>query len=138
MIVFGGYLGWLLIETQKYLYRWVIGFDRDTNINSLAIGIYILIIFLFWNGVVVMKKESRSFGQPFDSLVRSRFDYLLILDYTLVRWFHNGQMPLFAVIPFIFAYLLIVFFNFYDCFNFVSVPTVQGITKIISLFSALA
>ncbi len=111
LIVFGGYEG-PLNRDAKYLYRWVIGFDGIPILILLAIGIYILIIFLFWNGVVVMKKESRTLANLLTLLLGVALTIFLILDYTLVRWLPQWANALFAVIPFIFAYLLIVFFNF--------------------------
>ncbi|STP39544.1 integral membrane protein [Enterococcus durans] len=112
LIVFGGYLGWLLIETQNIFIGGLLALIGIPILILLAIGIYILIIFLFWNGVVVMKKESRSLANLLTLLLGVALTIFLILDYTLVRWLPQWANALFAVIPFIFAYLLIVFFNF--------------------------
>ncbi|HFF8383540.1 TPA: YdcF family protein, partial [Enterococcus faecium] len=112
LIVFGGYLGWLLIETQNIFIGGLLALIGIPILILLAIGIYILIIFLFWNGVVVMKKESRSLANLLTLLLGVALTIFLILDYTLVHWLPQWANALFAVIPFIFAYLLIVFFNF--------------------------
>ncbi|WVT92267.1 YdcF family protein, partial [Enterococcus durans] len=58
------------------------------------------------------EKESRSLANLLTLLLGVALTIFLILDYTLVRWLPQWANALFAVIPFIFAYLLIVFFNF--------------------------
>lgn len=76
LIVFGGYLGWLLIETQNIFIGGLLALIGIPILILLAIGIYILIIFFILEWCCSHEKRIPFFGQSFDPLVRSRFDYL--------------------------------------------------------------
>ena len=51
------------------------------NFIALALGLYALIIFLYWNAVVVMRKEGRSLGNLLTLLLAIGLTLLLIYNF---------------------------------------------------------
>ncbi len=112
LISFGLYLVWLLMETQNIFIGGLLALIGIPALVVLVFGIYILIIFLFWNGVIVMRRESHSLANLLTLLLGISLTLFLLFDFYMIRWLPQWVNILFTTIPAIFGYLLIVFFNF--------------------------
>ena len=61
-MVLATYLGITAIRTNNYFLITLAIIALLAIFIALALGLYALIIFLYWNAVVVMRKEGRSLG----------------------------------------------------------------------------
>ncbi|MGC3071889.1 hypothetical protein ACPTIN_15445, partial [Enterococcus faecalis] len=76
------------------------------------LGLYALIIFLYWNAVVVMSKEGRSLGNLLTLLLAIGLTFLLIYNFFFQSLLPTWLSLPFTIAPFILTYFAFVFYNF--------------------------
>lgn len=112
LISFGGYLGLLAITTQDpllilFLVTLFIGL-----LLLLLVGLYAIIIFLYWNALIVWRKEGHSLANLLTLFLAIGLTGLLVLDYVSGHFLPQWMASLFAIVPMILIYFAIVFYNF--------------------------
>lgn len=119
-MVLATYLGITAIRTNNYFLITLAIIALLAIFIALALGLYALIIFLYWNAVVVMRKEGRSLGNLLTLLLAIGLTLLLIYNFffqsLLPTWL---SLPL-TIAPFILTYFAFVFIIF-NCFYVVSI-----------------
>ncbi|NSP65146.1 YdcF family protein [Enterococcus faecalis] len=112
LVVPATYLGITAIRTNNYCLITLAIIALLAIFIALALGLYALIIFLYWNAVVVMRKEGRSLGNLLTLLLAIGLTLLLIYNFffqsLLPTWL---SLPL-TIAPFILTYFAFVFYNF--------------------------
>lgn len=112
LVVLATYLGITAIRTSNYFLITLAIIALLAIFIALALGLYALIIFLYWNAVVVMRKEGRSLGNLLTLLLAIGLTLLLIYNFffqsLLPTWL---SLPL-TIAPFILTYFAFVFYNF--------------------------
>ncbi|MEY8445147.1 YdcF family protein [Enterococcus ratti] len=112
LISFGGYLIKLLIETQNVFIGGLIALLAFPALLILLFGIYILIVFLFWNGLIVLKRESLSLANLLTLLLAIFLTLYIIFQIFFIQYLPQWFNILFSAVPLILGYLFIVFYNF--------------------------
>ena len=112
LISFGTYLLLLLFETQNIFIGGLIALIAVPVLLVLLFGVYLLIVFLFWNGIVVLKRESRSVANLLTLLLGVFLTLFLIFNFFLLSYLPTWANILFSAVPGILIYLFIVFYNF--------------------------
>lgn len=112
LISFGIYLFVLLYETQNIFLGGLIALITIPLLLVFIFGIYGLIVFLFWNGVTVLRRESHSLANLLTLILAIFLTLFLIFDFFLLKYLPQWINALFFCIPLILIYLFIVFYNF--------------------------
>lgn len=133
LISFGGYLVTLLLETQNIFIGGLFAIIAIPVLLILLFGVYILIVFLFWNGLLVLKRESRSLANLLTLLLAIFLTLYTIFQIFFIQYFPQWFNVLFTAVPLILFYLFVVFYNFITV-SFCISSTVHDTTKITLLF----
>lgn len=112
LISFGIYLVMLLFETENIFIGGLLALIAIPLFLILLFGLYILIVVLFWNGIVVLKKESHSLANLLTLLLGVFLTIFLLTELFLLQYLPQWANVLFSVVPMILFYLFIVFYNF--------------------------
>lgn len=112
LISFGGYLVTLLLETQNIFIGGLFAIIAIPVLLILLFGVYILIVFLFWNGLLVLKRESRSLANLLTLLLAIFLTLYTIFQIFFIQYFPQWFNVLFTAVPLILFYLFVVFYNF--------------------------
>lgn len=112
LISFGGYLGLLAINTQDYLLILFLVGVLLVLVMLALVGLYALIIFLYWNALIVWRKEGHSLANLLTLFLATGLTGLLILDYVSGHFLPDWLASIFSIFPVILAYFAIVFYNF--------------------------
>ncbi|WP_165003466.1 MULTISPECIES: YdcF family protein [unclassified Enterococcus] len=112
LISFGIYLITLLFETQNVFLGGLFALIAIPLLLVFLFGIYALIVFLFWNGITVLKRESHSLANLLTLLLGLFLTLFLIVDFFLLKYLPEWINVFLSAIPFILFYLFIVFYNF--------------------------
>lgn len=112
LISLGGYLIKLLLETQNIFIGGLIALIAIPAILISIFGIYMLIVFLFWNGLVVLRKESRSLANLLTLLLAIFLTLFIVFQFFFIQYLPQWLNLLFSSVLFILIYLFIVFYNF--------------------------
>lgn len=75
-------------------------------------GVYVLLGFLYWNGLTVLRKESLSLGNLLTLLLGIALTVYFFVEAFLLERFTFWAREIFAVIPALMMYFFIVFLNF--------------------------
>lgn len=112
LISFGGYLGLLAILTQDpLLILFLLGVFFALILLAL-VGLYALIIFLYWNALIVWRKEGHSLANLLTLFLAVGLTGLLVLNYVSGHFLPSWLASIFSIFPVILAYFAIVFYNF--------------------------
>ncbi|OTN87586.1 hypothetical protein A5819_000032 [Enterococcus sp. 7E2_DIV0204] len=106
------YLGVLLVRTLNPLLIILAGITGVVLLLLLLIGLYALLAFLYWNAIVVMRKEGHSLANLLTLLLAIGLTVFLIFNYYSARILPQWASLLFGILPFIMFYFSIVFYNF--------------------------
>lgn len=112
LVVGMSYLGFLVLRTINPLLvvmavvTWVFLF------LLLLIGLYALLVFLYWNAIIVMKKEGRSLANLLTLLLAIGLTVFLIFSYFSTSILPQWAVTLFGILPAILLYFSVVFYNF--------------------------
>lgn len=112
LISFGAYLLLLLFETQNIFIGGIFALIAVPALLILLFGIYILVVFLIWNGIIVLKRESRSLANLLTLLLGIALTLYLIATVFLINYLPAWINVLLSGIVVILIYLFIVFYNF--------------------------
>lgn len=106
------YLGFLLVRTTNPLLMVMAGITGVVLLLLILIGLYALIAFLYWNAIVVMRKEGRSLANLLTLLLAIGLTAFLIFNYYSTRILPEWASLLFGILPLSIIYFSIVFYNF--------------------------
>ena len=117
LISFGIYLFVLLYETQNIFLGGLIALITIPLLLVFLFGIYGLIVFLFWNGVTVLRRESHSLANLLTLILAIFLTLFLIFDFFLLKYLPQWINALFYRI-----------LQLFDCLILVSVqpPSIQS------------
>lgn len=106
------YLGVLLVRTYNPLLIGLAGVTGVIFVLLLLIGVYALLVFLYWNALVVLRKEGHSLANLLTLLLAIGLTIFLISTYFSPRILPSWASLLFAILPMSMFYFFIVFYNF--------------------------
>lgn len=112
ILLFGAYLLWNILLTGSLIVGGIISIVAVILFMTIAFGLISLVIFLYWNGIVVLRKESRSLANLLTLLLAIFLTFYLILDYFLLQSLPLWLTSLLAFLPMVMFYFFIVFYNF--------------------------
>lgn len=112
LLSFGGYLLFNLFQTQNILVGGLFAVIAVAFLLVSIFGIYALLIFLYWNAIVVMKKEAHSLANLLTLVAAIGLTLLLFFNWFVVETLPDWLAVLFAYLPFVGTYFFIVFYNF--------------------------
>lgn len=108
----GVYVAFLVFKVQNWLLIAILGAIAVIMILLLFFGLYALIIFLYWNGFTILRKEGRSFANLLTLLLAIALTIFLIVNTFYTRFLPDWAGILFLFIPTMLIYFFIVFYNF--------------------------
>ncbi|MBO0421543.1 YdcF family protein [Enterococcus plantarum] len=106
------YLGVLLVRTYNPLLIILAGITGIALLVLLLIGLYALVVFLYWNAIVVMRKEGHSLANLLTLLLAIGLTAFLIFNHYSTRILPQWASLLFGILPLTMFYFSIVFYNF--------------------------
>ncbi|EOI01684.1 hypothetical protein UAY_01092 [Enterococcus moraviensis ATCC BAA-383] len=106
------YLGFLLVRTTNPLLMVMAGITGVVLLLLILIGLYALIAFLYWNAIVVMRKEGHSLANLLTLLLAIGLTAFLIFNHYSTRILPEWASLLFGILPLSIIYFSIVFYNF--------------------------
>lgn len=112
LIVGMTYLGSLLVRTMNPLLIVLAGITGVFLLLLLLIGLYALLVFLYWNAIVVMRKEGHSLANLLTLLLAIGLTVFLIFNYYSDKVLPQWASLLFGILPLSMFYFSIVFYNF--------------------------
>lgn len=110
--IFGIYLGFHFFQTRDLI---VLGLFILLFMLVLALAIFgmiSLIILLYWNSLIVLKREGRSLGNLLTLILAIALSMLLLYNAFIINKIPEYLVYLFAILPFSLGYFAIVFLNF--------------------------
>lgn len=112
-LISGGiYLVFLVFNVQNWLLIGLLGVLAVLMILLLIFGLYALILFLYWNGFTILRKEGHSFGNLLTLLLAIALTLFLIVTTFYTKYLPTWAGILFLFIPTMLFYFLVVFYNF--------------------------
>lgn len=112
LLSFGGYMLFVMFEAQSIFLGGVLAIIGVAFLLLFLVGIYGLVIFLYWNSIIVLKKESFSLANLLTLLLALGLTaYLIVAVYVnhfAPSWFES----LFSIVPALLFYFFVVFYNF--------------------------
>lgn len=113
LLSFAGYLLFLMIQTPTLLLRILIIILVVFFLLVLSLGTWGLLVFLYWNAVIVLKRESHSLANLLTLLLAIGLTSLVILDLIQETDFLPDWLSItLSGVPLLFFYFFIVFCNF--------------------------
>ncbi|MBO0473456.1 hypothetical protein IGL98_002281 [Enterococcus sp. DIV0840] len=106
------YLGSLLVRTYNPLLIVLAGITLVVLFLLILIGLYALLVFLYWNAIVVMRKEGHSLANLLTLLLAIGLTAFLIFNHYSTRILSEWASLLFGILPLSMLYFSIVFYNF--------------------------
>ncbi|WP_086313660.1 hypothetical protein A5821_001190 [Enterococcus sp. 7F3_DIV0205] len=106
------YLGSLLVRTTDPVLLILAGITGIFLLLLLFIGLYALVVFLYWNAIVVMRKEGHSLANLLTLLLAIGLTVFLIVNYYSSRVLPSWASLLFGILPLSMFYFSVVFYNF--------------------------
>jgi uncharacterized SAM-binding protein YcdF (DUF218 family) len=106
------YLGMLMYQTHNLLLILLAGASLIAILLAGLFGIYALIIFLYWNGIVVLRKEGRSLANLLTLFLAILLTCFLIYDIFGAKLLPSWLTTLLSIVPFLLTYFFVVFYNF--------------------------
>lgn len=111
ILSFGGYLIINLFRTEDILVGGLLAVLLAIFLAVLLFGLVTLVIFLYWNSLVVFRRESHSIANLLTLLLAIVLTIFLFSD-VLLHPFPQWVQVLFGIAPVSLLYLFIVFLNF--------------------------
>lgn len=106
------YIAILGLGTNNLLLTVTLGILAVGMVALLLVGVYALLIFLYWNAIIVMRKEGRSLANLLSLLLAIGLTIFLIFNHFSARILPSWAMPLFSIFPILLFYFFVVFYNF--------------------------
>jgi len=112
LVSLAAYLTVLLFQTEN-LFLMILAFLVVVDlVLILLFGLYALIIFLYWNGFVVLKKEGPSLANLLTLLLAISLTVYLFYATVASNLLPEWTAPLLSIVPFLLFYFFFVFYNF--------------------------
>ncbi|EOT41076.1 MULTISPECIES: YdcF family protein [Enterococcus] len=112
IFVFGIYLVYNASITASLVAFAILGLAFVFLAAVLIFGFVSLLVFLYWNALVVLKRESRSLANMLTLLLAIFLTFFLVYDFFIAQRLPEWLTSLLAALPFMMFYFALVFFNF--------------------------
>ncbi|WP_368252064.1 YdcF family protein [Enterococcus sp. 2201sp1_2201st1_B8_2201SCRN_220225] len=112
VLIFGAYLVYNAYLTQDIIVIGLLGLALLLFILTGIFGLATLVIFLYLNAAVVLKKERRSLPNLLTLLLAIFLTFVLIYDYFIAQNLPIWLTSLLSGVPLILVYFIITFLNF--------------------------
>ena len=112
IFVFGIYLVYNASITASLVAFAILGLAFVFLATVLIFGFVSLLVFLYWNALVVLKRESRSLANMLTLLLAIFLTFFLVYDFFIAQRLPEWLTSLLAALPFMMFYFALVFFNF--------------------------
>lgn len=112
LIVGMTYLGFLFVRTTNPLLGILAWITVIFLLILFLIGFYALVAFLYWNAIVVMRKEGHSLANLLTLLLAIGLTAFLIFNHYSARILPSWASLLFGILPLTLFYFFMVFYNF--------------------------
>lgn len=112
LIVGMTYLGSLLVRTNDPLLIILAAITGVVLLLLILIGLYALLVFLYWNAIVVMRKEGHSLANLLTLLLAIGLTAFLVFTYYSSRFLPQWASLLVGILPLSMLYFSLVFYNF--------------------------
>lgn len=108
----GIYLIILMIKSEDIFLGGILALIGVPLVMLPFVGIYALILFLYWNGIVVLRKEAHSLANLLTLLLAIFLTFVLLFNLFVVQYLPDWVVILCSTLPMILVYLLFVLYNF--------------------------
>lgn len=112
IFVFGIYLVYNASITASVVAFAILGLAFVFLAAVLIFGFVSLLVFLYWNALIVLKRESRSLANMLTLLLAIFLTFFLVYDFFIAQRLPEWLTSLLAALPFMMFYFALVFFNF--------------------------
>ncbi|WP_303754323.1 YdcF family protein [Enterococcus sp. S86.2] len=112
IFVFGFYLIYNVSITSSIVAFGLLGLALVLLAAVLIFGFVSLLIFLYWNALIVLRKESHSLANMLTLLLAIFLTIFLIYDFFIAQRLPEWLTMILAALPFMMGYFALVFFNF--------------------------
>ena len=109
---FGLYLIVLMFQSEDIFLGGLLALIGIPLILLFVFGLYALIVFLYWNGIVVLRKESHSLANLLTLLLAIFLTVVLLFNLFIIRYLPDWLAILSFILPMFLFYLLFVLYNF--------------------------
>ena len=111
-VSFGIYLGIHFLQTNDVIVFGLLIILMIFALGFAIFGLLSLIILLYWNSLIVLKREGRSLGNLLTLILAILLTFLLIFNLFLVNKLPDYIVLIFSILPFSLTYFSFVFVNF--------------------------
>lgn len=112
LVTFGLYLVYNIFTTSSIIVGGLLAVVLVAFLLIIVFGIAALLIFLYWNALVVMKKEAHSLANLLTLLLALFLTVYLVYDYFIAQQLPQWLSGFLSCLPIIMSYFFLVFFNF--------------------------
>lgn len=112
IFVFGFYLIYNVSITSSIVAFGLLGLALVLLAAVLIFGFVSLLIFLYWNALIVLRKESHSLANMLTLLLAIFLTIFLIYDFFIAQRLPEWLTMILAALPLMMGYFALVFFNF--------------------------
>ncbi|WP_265459086.1 YdcF family protein [Enterococcus sp. HY326] len=112
LMSFGSYLLFVMFEAQSIFLGGLLSVIGLAILFTLAFGIYALILFLYWNSYLVLKKESFSLANLLTLLLGIGLTIYLLIELFVLSHLPDWLAILFFIVPLMLGYFFVVFYNY--------------------------
>ncbi|GGI64470.1 YdcF family protein [Enterococcus alcedinis] len=111
-VSFGIYLGFHFLQTRDVIVLGLLIILMIFVFGFALFGLISLIILLYWNSLIVLKREGRSLGNLLTLILALVLTVILIFNLFLVNKLPEYIVYLFSILPFSLTYFSFFFLNF--------------------------
>lgn len=112
ILIFGAYLVYNVLLTYDPIALGLLGLAFLLLVFFGLFGFFSLMVFLYWNAAIVLKKERRSLPNLLTLLLAIFLTVILIYDVFIAKSLPVWATTLFSGLPFIMFYFAVAFVNF--------------------------
>lgn len=112
LVSFGIYLVFNMVQTNSLIVGGILSVGAVGLFAIVAFGFLSLLIFLYWNGVIVLRRESHSLANLLTLLLAIFLTIFLIYDSFIIQWLPTWLASLMSFLPLMMFYFFFVFYNF--------------------------
>lgn len=112
LAIFAVYLFYIFVTVQDIVTLILLGVLGVIGLFILVFGVVSLLIMLYWNGLVMLRKESHSLANLLTLILAIALTLWLVYDYFFAKMLPQSLSLLLSIIPMAFFYFSLVFLNF--------------------------